>query len=382
MKKIGSILEKINRKYKINLTLSSDDDRALVPFRIPTGIPQLNVISGGGLPAGRIVEVSGEESAGKTTLVTQLISANPGLSVLHDIEATFDKKRAEDVGFDLGRLAYDDQSGDASAETIMDAMVGILDEFEGEVSAEEPVVIFLDSVAALITEQEEDKSTKDAVVAALPRVLSRGLKKVSKQLANTGAALVLVNQLRDKIGTFSPAPGKQQDSVGGRALKFYASIRIFLTVVKKLFRERSVKGAKGTEKFREVEGVRVKARTIKNKCFRPFLETEFCIYFDKRGIVWEEDFFNTLVRYGVLVGEKGKTTYTLNPILKGQSFMDGADPAEYALSMKEWVETMRDSKGCSFIEQAAVFVLAAGNTETKCEEEEEGEEDIKPEDDL
>lgn len=362
MKGLGAILAKVNRKFKTNLSaVEEDDERTTVAFRTTTGIPQLDLSLGGGLPCGRIVEISGEEGAGKTTLETQLISANPGTSVLHDVEGTFSAPRASQMGFDLSRLVYDALGEESSAETILDSIEAILSEIPKPVEEGDPLVFFIDSIAALMTEQEEAKTTKESVVASLARVLSRGLKKLSKRLSMTRASLVVINQLRDKIDAGPAAYGKQQDSVGGRALKFYSSVRLFLTVVKRIVRKRTVKLPDGSKTLSEVEGVKVKIKAIKNKVFRPFLECEFALYFDDRGIDWGEGLVEFLIRYGVLVGRKGSTAYTLHPLAL-EAAPELADLGE--MKPAEIIEIAQADETYDPLMRAALAVLSAGRDAT------------------
>jgi recombination protein RecA len=246
---------------------------------ISTGALSLDMALGiGGLPRGRVVEVYGPESSGKTTLMLHVIAnaqRNGGLAAFIDTEHALDSVYAKKIGVNLDDLLVSQPNSGEEALSICEQLVrsNALD------------VIVVDSVAALAPRAELDGEMGDAHVGLQARLMSQALRKLTAIIAQSKTLCIFTNQIREKIGVMFGSP---ETTPGGRALKFYASVRLDIR------RIGTIKDATG-----KVIGSRTRVKVVKNKMAPPFAEAEFDILF-ARGIYWAGSVVDSAVEHGLI----------------------------------------------------------------------------------
>jgi len=263
---------------------------------ISTGSLALDIALGvGGIPRGRVTEIFGPESAGKSTLAQHVMAEAQklgGTAAYIDVEHAMDPAYARDLGIRLEDLLVSQPDTGEQALEICEALV----------RSNAVDIIVVDSVAALVPRAEIEGDMGDAHVGLQARLMSQALRKLTATISRTSTAVIFINQLREKVGIVF---GNPEVTPGGRALKFYSSVRIDIRPVESIKR--------GTD----VVGRRVKAKIVKNKVAAPFRQAEFDIMFDApRGISRSGDIIDLGVEYGVLT--KSGAFYSFGDMRIGQ----------------------------------------------------------------
>ena len=255
---------------------------------IPTGSISLDIALGvGGVPKGRLIEVFGPESSGKTTLALHMgaqAQKRGGRAAFIDAEHGLDPEYAKKIGVRIDDLLISQPDNGEQALEIVESLVktGALD------------IIVIDSVAALTPQAEIEGAMADQFIGLQARLMSHALRKLTAIVAKTKTVIVFINQIRMQIGTY----GNPETTPGGKALKFYSSVRIEV--------RRSAQIKKGDE----IVGNRVKAKVVKNKVAAPFKTAEFDIMYNE-GISYLADLINTGVKYGIV--SRAGASYSFGP---------------------------------------------------------------------
>lgn len=317
---LEDILAELKDKYGEGVIMKLGEAKKVDVDAISTGSLSLDLALGvGGVPRGRIIEIFGNESSGKTSLTLHIVAEvqkRGGTAAFIDAEHALDPDYAKKIGVNIDNLLI------SQPDTGEDA----LDIVESLVNSKAVDVVVVDSVAALTPRAEIEGTMDQMQVGLQARLMSKVLRKITGTAAKTGTIVIFINQVRQKIGIRF---GDPETTPGGKALKFYSSVRIKLT--------RAAKIAKG----QDIIGNRVIAKVVKNKVAPPFKETEFDILYDQ-GISRLADVIKTAERYGVLT-KKGNT-YSFDKVNIGVGLDKArewlkAHPKEAALIISETKKT-------------------------------------------
>ena len=315
-KALESALAQIDRQFgKGSVMRLGSDERAPVEV-IPTGSIALDVALGvGGLPRGRIVEIYGPESSGKTTLTLHAIAnvqKQGGIAAFIDAEHALDPEYAQKLGVDIDQLLVSQPDTGEQALEIADMLIrsGSID------------LIVIDSVAALVPKAEIEGEMGDSHVGLQARLMSQALRKLTGGLNTTNTTMIFINQLREKIGVFFGSP---ETTAGGKALKFYASVRFDIRRIETM--------KDGTDAI----GNRTRVKVVKNKMAPPFKQAEFDILYGT-GISRE----GSLIDFGVEheIVKKSGSWYTYD----GEQLGQGKENARSFLIKNEDVAAEIESK--------------------------------------
>lgn len=338
-KALSAALTQIERQFgKGSIMLMGDPSIAQGIDVISTGSLGLDIALGiGGLPKGRVVEIYGPESSGKTTLTLQVIAQCQkagGTAAFVDAEHALDPAYAEKLGVNVDELLVSQPDTGEQALEIADMLV--------RSSAVDVIVI--DSVAALTPKAEIEGEMGDQHMGLQARLMSQALRKLTGNIKRTNTLVIFINQIRMKIGVMFGSP---ETTTGGNALKFYASVRL------------DIRRTGAIKKGDEVLGSETKVKVVKNKCAPPFKVAEFDILYGE-GISWEGELIDKGVEHGFV--EKSGAWYSY----KGERIGQGKDNArvflkenhamaqeiDAALRAKLLVPTTKTSAAAEVIEEA------------------------------
>lgn len=287
-------VQQIEKQFGKGAVMRLDGEKPASIDGIPTGSLSLDIALGGyGIPRGRIIEVFGPESSGKTTLTLHVIAncqKNGGVAAFIDAEHALDPAWAKRLGVRLDDLLVSQPDTGEQALEICELLV----------RSNAVDVIVVDSVAALIPRAEIEGEMGDSVVGLQARLMSQAMRKLTGAISKSKCTVIFINQIREKIGVMF---GNPETTPGGRALKFYASVRIDVR------RTQTLKDGENSI------GARTRARVVKNKVAPPFREGEFDIMFD-RGISYEGDLVDLGVATNVI--EKSGAWFNYGSIRLGQ----------------------------------------------------------------
>ena len=294
-KALDAAVQQIEKAYGKGSIMRLGDQSANLDIQtVPTGSLSLDLALGlGGIPRGRIIEIYGPESSGKTTVALHMVAEvqkRDGIAGFVDAEHALDPSYAKRIGVDIDNLYISQPDSGEQALEITDTMVrsGAVD------------IVIVDSVAALVPKQEIEGEMGDAHVGLQARLMSQALRKLTAAVSKSNCIVVFINQLREKIGVMY---GNPETTTGGRALKFYSSIRL------------DVRRTETIKKSGEIIGNHVRVKVAKNKVAPPFKEAEFDIMYGK-GISRSGDILDLAAKINIV--EKSGSWYSYNGNKIGQ----------------------------------------------------------------
>ena len=319
LKALDAAIAQIERQYGKGSVMKLGDNSANMNVEtVPTGSLSLDIALGlGGLPKGRIIEIYGPESSGKTTVALHCVAEvqkQGGIAGFIDAEHALDPVYAKNIGVDIDNLYISQPDCGEQALEITETMVrsGAVD------------IVIVDSVAALVPKAEIDGDMGDSHVGLQARLMSQALRKLTGVISKSNCIVIFINQLREKIGVMF---GNPETTTGGNALKFYASVRI------------DIRGSQPIKDGEEVLGKLTKVKVVKNKVAPPFRKAEFDIMFGE-GISHSGEIIDLGAELGII--KKSGSWYSYNDTKLGQ----GRDAAKVCI--KDNPELAEELEGLIF----------------------------------
>lgn len=296
-------LEQIEKQFGKGSIMKLGDTKGIKVETIPTGSLSLDLALGGGLPKGRVVEIYGPESSGKTTLTLHVlaeIQKSGGKAAFIDAENALDPEYAKRIGVDIDNLLLSQPDNGEQALEITETLV----------RSNAVDLIIIDSVAALVPRAEIEGEMGDSLPGLQARLMSQALRKLTGVINKSRATVIFINQIRMKIGVMF---GNPETTTGGNALKFYASVRMDIRKIGQI------------KQGEEVIGNRTKVKVVKNKIAPPFREAEFDIMYNE-GISKTGDILDLAAQHQIV--EKSGAWYSYN----GQKIGQGREATKEYLS--------------------------------------------------
>ncbi len=333
LKALDAAISQIEKQYgKGSVMKLGDPDIHMKVETIPTGCLSLDIALGlGGIPKGRIVEIYGPESSGKTTVALHMVAEvqkRGGIASFIDAEHALDPAYARNIGVDIDNLYISQPDNGEQALEITETMVrsGAVD------------IVIVDSVAALVPKAEIEGDMGDSHVGLQARLMSQALRKLTAAISRSNCIVIFINQLREKVGVMF---GNPETTTGGRALKFYASIRM------------DVRRTEAVKQGGEVTGNHTRVKVVKNKIAPPFKTAEFDIMFGK-GISREGDILDLAADTGIV--NKSGAWYAYNGDKIGQGRENArnflAENPEICAEIEQKVRDYFDLDGKRALEKA------------------------------
>ena len=352
-KALETALSYIEKKFGKGSIMKLGANEKLDIAAIPTGSMTLDMALGiGGIPRGRIIELYGPESSGKTTVALHCAAETQKLGetvAFIDVEHALDPNYAQKLGVDIDELLVSQPDSGEQALEIAEVLAR-----SGSVG-----LIVIDSVAAMVTKAEIDGEMGDMHVGQLARLMSQAMRKLTSVLSKSECAAIFINQIREKIGVMY---GNPETTPGGRALKFYASVRMDVRRVEQL------------KDGGEVIGNRTKVKIVKNKVAPPFKECEFDIMFGE-GISRTGEVLDLAVDLGII--KKGGAWFSYEDMKLGQ----GRDNAKiYLKEHPDFMKEVEDKIKAMLLENGGEEAAASGAKKSKLEERAEAAAGVSGED--
>lgn len=327
VKALESAIAQIEKQYGKGSVMKLGDTASRMEVEaVPTGSLSLDIALGvGGIPKGRVIEVYGPESSGKTTVALHMVAEvqkRGGIAGFIDAEHALDPVYARNIGVDIDELYISQPDCGEQALEITETMVrsGAVD------------IVIVDSVAALVPKAEIDGDMGDSHVGLQARLMSQALRKLTGVINKSNCIVIFINQLREKVGVMF---GNPETTTGGRALKFYASVRLDVRRIETL------------KQGGEMIGNHVRVKVVKNKVAPPFQEAEFDIMFGK-GISREGDVLDLAVKHDIIM--KSGAWYSYN----GEKIGQGRENAKAYLADNPAVfEEAERLVRCKYLEKKA-----------------------------